>query len=234
MAAELPNCSRERLESMQVRYLGREERRLYEVVVGEQGKLVWRKDGVRVDTTEAWRDSIRGIVEVGSDEPEWAHDRPGWARGSSESSAGPSDLDEDGGSMAGVGTAATAKEKDNPEQAATNRTMQEQPASPTQEQQSNKSFSLHDLIRIPTRENRNGDAAAKGEKESRKKGKKQMWIFLADTKNNLYIGIKQSGAFQHSSFLHGSRVSAAGIISVRDGQLRSKSRHLEVFPFRRC
>ncbi|KAG8527136.1 uncharacterized protein KY384_008565 [Bacidia gigantensis] len=32
-------CSRERLEEMRVRYLGKEERRLYEVVVGEGGSL---------------------------------------------------------------------------------------------------------------------------------------------------------------------------------------------------
>ena len=43
---------------------------------------------------------------------------------------------------------------------------------------------------------------------------------VADTNDNLYIGLKQTGAFQHSSFLHGSRVSAAGLITVKDGQLR--------------
>ena len=32
--------------------------------------------------------------------------------------------------------------------------------------------------------------------------------------------MKQTGAFQHSSFLHGSRISAAGIIIVKDGQLQ--------------
>ena len=41
---EVEKCSRERLEAMQVRYLGREERRFYEVVVDKDGKLVWRKD----------------------------------------------------------------------------------------------------------------------------------------------------------------------------------------------
>jgi hypothetical protein len=39
----------------------------------------------------------------------------------------------------------------------------------------------------------------------------------------LYIGIKQSGAFQHSSFLHGARISAAGLIKIKDGQLRRLS-----------
>lgn len=37
------------------------------------------------------------------------------------------------------------------------------------------------------------------------------------------MGIKQSGAFQHSSFLQGGRISAAGLIKIKDGQLRSLS-----------
>ncbi len=81
----LEKCSRERLENMQVRYLGREERRLYEVVIDKEGKLCWRKDGVRVDTTDKWRDSVKGIVRVGDPTPEWAH-RPAFMRGPSESS----------------------------------------------------------------------------------------------------------------------------------------------------
>jgi len=39
---ESDKCWRARLESMQVRYLGKEERRLYEVVVNKQGKLCWK------------------------------------------------------------------------------------------------------------------------------------------------------------------------------------------------
>lgn len=57
----------------------------------------------------------------------------------------------------------------------------------------------------------------------RKTTKKNTWIFVADTSFRLYIGIKQSGAFQHSSFLHGARVSAAGLIRIKRGQLRRLS-----------
>lgn len=46
---------------------------------------------------------------------------------------------------------------------------------------------------------------------------------MADTSFRLYVGIKQSGAFQHSSFLHGARISAAGLIKIKDGQLRRLS-----------
>ncbi|KAK4550212.1 hypothetical protein LTR36_003179 [Oleoguttula mirabilis] len=57
----------------------------------------------------------------------------------------------------------------------------------------------------------------------RKTTKKNTWIFVADTSFRLYIGIKQSGAFQHSSFLHGARVSAAGLIKIKRGELRKLS-----------
>ena len=57
----------------------------------------------------------------------------------------------------------------------------------------------------------------------RKTTKKNTWIFVADTSFRLYIGIKQSGAFQHSSFLRGARVAAAGLIKIKRGQLRKLS-----------
>lgn len=56
---------------------------------------------------------------------------------------------------------------------------------------------------------------------SLKKGHK--WIFVADTSFRLYVGYKQSGAFQHSSFLHGARILSAGLIKVKHGQLRRLS-----------
>ncbi|MCJ1395112.1 hypothetical protein MMC18_007993 [Xylographa bjoerkii] len=46
--------------------------------------------------------------------------------------------------------------------------------------------------------------------------KKNTWIFL-------YVSLKAPGTFQHSSFLHGSRILAAGLLTVSDGQLRSLS-----------
>ncbi|KAJ9152047.1 IQ calmodulin-binding motif protein [Pleurostoma richardsiae] len=57
----------------------------------------------------------------------------------------------------------------------------------------------------------------------RKSVRKNTWIFVADTSFRLYVGIKNSGAFQHSSFLQGSRISAAGLIKIRNGRLTSLS-----------
>lgn len=49
------------------------------------------------------------------------------------------------------------------------------------------------------------------------------WIYVVDMHYNMYIGIKETGKFQHSSFLYGSRVTSAGLIKVKQGQLRSLS-----------
>jgi len=45
------------------------------------------------------------------------------------------------------------------------------------------------------------------------------WIYCTDTVGRLYIGIKSSGAFQHASFLSGGRISSAGSIGIKNGQL---------------
>ena len=44
---------------------------------------------------------------------------------------------------------------------------------------------------------------------------------VADTSFRIYVGIKSPGAFQHSSFLRGGRIAAAGMLKIREGQLRS-------------
>ncbi|KAF1737794.1 IQ domain-containing protein IQM1 [Beauveria bassiana] len=57
----------------------------------------------------------------------------------------------------------------------------------------------------------------------RKSVRPNCWIFVADTNFRLYVGIKDSGAFQHSSFLQGGRISAAGLIKIKNGRLQSLS-----------
>ena len=54
-------------------------------------------------------------------------------------------------------------------------------------------------------------------------GFRSKWIFVCDTSQNLYVGIKSHGAFQHSSFLQGSRIHTAGLLRIRDGRLKSLS-----------
>lgn len=41
------------------------------------------------------------------------------------------------------------------------------------------------------------------------------WIYVCTTKGDLYVGIKATGGFQHSSFMYGATVASAGLLKVR-------------------
>ena len=62
-------CTRERLEREQVRYLSREERMNYLATVDKEGRLCWKRNGQRIDTSTKWKDSDHGIVPVDDDTP---------------------------------------------------------------------------------------------------------------------------------------------------------------------
>jgi len=51
----------------------------------------------------------------------------------------------------------------------------------------------------------------------RKTVKRNTWIYVSDKNFNLFIGIKETGSFQHSSFMSGGLVTSAGLISVKQG-----------------
>jgi hypothetical protein len=46
------------------------------------------------------------------------------------------------------------------------------------------------------------------------------WIFVLSTSKTLYIGLKNKGTFQHSSFLAGGATLSAGRLVVEDGILK--------------
>jgi len=48
---------------------------------------------------------------------------------------------------------------------------------------------------------------------------KSKWIFVLSTTRALYVGKKQKGAFQHSSFLAGGATTAAGRLVANQGVL---------------
>ncbi|KAL8827503.1 MAG: hypothetical protein Q9170_006991 [Blastenia crenularia] len=192
----LDNCSREKLDSMKVRYLGREERVNYAIEVDPKGKLCWKRNGVRVNTNEEWRDSVKGIVRV-EDEAPSPSPGLGFYVSSSESS--------------GFSSVDHSASEDEVEE------KKPKPAVAAAVEHTWRGF-VHDA-KARALDHRPFKHPPKEPGEKKKKKKKNMWIFVADTSYNLYIGIKQSGAFQHSSFLHGARVSAAGVIKVKDGRL---------------
>jgi len=54
---------------------------------------------------------------------------------------------------------------------------------------------------------------------------KSKWIFVLSTTRALYVGRKQKGAFQHSSFLSGAATTAAGRLVAQQGVLEVKTRN---------
>lgn len=184
---EAGGCPRERLDKEQVRYLSKEERLDYLVKIDSDGRLCWARNGVRIDTTENWKDSIQGIVAAADDTPAYAPKAAEAATSSSSASSRSSHHDDP--------EAARADKYATPEL--------------------DKSKGMKKVKHV--------SAATIFNKLLRGSVKKNTWIFVADTSFRLYVGIKQSGAFQHSSFLHGSRISAAGLIKIKDGRLSKLS-----------
>ena len=73
----LPECSRDRLDKEQVRYLSREERLQYLVKIDKEGYFVWAKNGQRVWTKdELYKDSVNGIVPVTDPSPQFKYNVP--------------------------------------------------------------------------------------------------------------------------------------------------------------
>ena len=197
---EIPQCSRARLEKEQVRYLSREERLQYLVDVDEDGRLRWHKNGERLDTTVEYRDSVEGIVPVNSKVKMFRQD---------ELEALKSKEDALHQATAGNETSSTdsishnTSDSDEPSRRYPDPIGLQKAKGPAKIVHVTPATILNRLLRTSV--------------------KKNTWIFTADTNMNLYVGIKQSGAFQHSSFLHGTRISAAGLIKIKNGQLRSLS-----------
>ncbi|KAK5938921.1 hypothetical protein PMZ80_009113 [Knufia obscura] len=195
---ELEECSRVRLEREQVRYLSREERLNYLVKVDDNGRLIWAKNGTYVWTKdELYRDSVNGIVPTSDTTPEWTHNGRG-ERDDDSSSYSNSSADEDP-----RGDAMEAQKSGLEGERYVNEGFH-RARGPAKLKHVSAGVLFNHMVR-----------------QSLKKGHK--WIFVADTSFRLYIGYKQSGAFQHSSFLHGGRILAAGLIKVKDGQLRRLS-----------
>lgn len=184
---ELDTCPRDRLEREQVRYLSRDERQYYLVRVDDEGRLCWVKNGVRIDTTEQFRDSIHGVVPI--DDP-----TPAFTPTSSQPPEDNDDSDSDS-------SAESRREADR--------------AAKYADSNLDDTKGIKKITHI--------SASTIFNQLLRKSVKKNTWIFVADTSFRLYVGIKDSGAFQHSSFLQGGRISAAGLIKIKNGRLSSLS-----------
>ncbi|KAJ4420504.1 hypothetical protein N0V85_000581 [Neurospora sp. IMI 360204] len=202
-AYDLETCSREQLERERIRYLSCEERQHYLVKVDDEGRLCWAKNGQRIDTYKEWKDSVHGIVPIDDPTPAYVPVNPlehetrlfGHASSRSETSE-----DE-------VGDGAEDHAAD--EYASPPTTRVDVPSGTKKIKHLKNNWHISTDIIV--------------DKLLRKSVRKNTWIFVADTNFRLYVGIKNSGAFQHSSFLQGSRIFAAGSIKIKDGRLTSLS-----------
>jgi hypothetical protein len=186
--------SRQRLDSAQVRYLSREERLQYLVRVDSHGRLCWAKNGLRVSTTADYKDSVEGIVPQSSSSPLWS---PRHTRNKSSKSR-----PQTAQSSESKSSLSSDSDSDIEGQQYVNRELEQ-------------TKGLKKLAKV--------SPATILNQLLQKTVKPGTWIFVADTSFRLYVGIKQSGAFQHSSFLHGSRLAAAGLIKIKNGQIRKLS-----------
>ncbi|KAI6791005.1 hypothetical protein KC361_g7563 [Hortaea werneckii] len=192
---DLEDRPRSRLDTEFVRYLSREERQHYLVHINkEDGLFYWAKDGRSVSTSTEFKDSINGIVPADDSTPTWREVSTGQKPEPSPPSS--SSSSDDSSSLHSTGSHPDPTEYPN-----------------TSLHTAKGLHKLHHLTTSTLMNHLLRTATTK----------KNTWIFVADTSFRLYIGIKQSGAFQHSSFLHGSRISAAGILKIKRGQLRKLS-----------
>jgi hypothetical protein len=198
---DIEACPRERLDRERVRYLSREERQHYLVKVDNEGRLCWAKNGARIDTTEKWKDSIHGIVPA--DDPTPAYQA----------------LDESGTRLLGDSSAGSSSSSDSDDgghrHGASEAELEAAQAAKYATPGVDHAKGVKKVTHV--------SASTIFNKLLRKSVKKNTWIFVADTSFRLYVGIKNSGAFQHSSFLQGSRISAAGLIKIKNGRLASLS-----------
>ncbi|OQE13827.1 hypothetical protein PENFLA_c043G02771 [Penicillium flavigenum] len=196
---ELPQCSRDRLEKEQVRYLTREERLNYFVTVDETGLFRWAKNNEPVWTNTArFKDSLQGIVGIEDDVSEF--------RGNSTILKPYSTWDLSPSSSSSSTSTSARQSLDN--------VLSNQDPTHFADDEYKAAKMMKKVVHA-------SPAATFKRLLGKSSEKEDMWLFVADTSFRLYIGIKKSGAFQHSSFLRGARIAAAGMIKIKHGQLRS-------------
>jgi hypothetical protein len=188
-----------------VRYLSREERQAYLVDIDDEGRLCWNKNKERIDTTIKYTDSKHGMgihsyVACKANLTLGIVPTDDPTAHSDETRHGDDQTLRRTSSVSSSATSISSTMSDEAKRYA-NTSVDAQGR--VYNNRISPAVILNRLLRKTVRKN--------------------TWIFVADTSFRLYVGIKQSGAFQHSSFLHGARVSAAGLIKINNGKLKSLS-----------
>ena len=212
----LPYCDRTKLDHERIRYLSKEERKDYLVSVDDKGRLRWEKNGELISTSaDLYKDSIHGIVSKEDTEtPAFTDDvvkeklsqdhrfnrkiaaamNTVAGRFAASDSEDEGSDDYDGQSITSSTTTPTS-----PREEAMAHQMITKDKTPRKRLHVSPATILNRLLRASI--------------------KPGTWIYVCDTVGRLYVGIKNSGSFQHASFLSGARISSAGSIGIEDGRL---------------
>jgi hypothetical protein len=198
---DLSLCSREKLDRERIRYLTREERKAYLVEIDEDGRLRWAKNGELITTSaDDFEDSVDGIVPRGTL----------LANGTNTVDQGPPDLIDDhmlNHDLANFSHLTVDSDS------SSDSSIEPEPAPSTSPKTGAPSHNPKRSRRVHV------SPATLLNHLLRSSVKPGTWIYVTDTLNRLYVGMKNSGTFQHASFLSGARIRSAGSIAIHNGHL---------------
>lgn len=227
----LAKCPREKLEKEKIIYLSAEERRNYMVFIDpEGGRLRWShppseaveytgEEHPLVDTTEQqWTDlgHGRGVTPAASmpNAPRKEVQDAGLSSTSSEEDV----MDSDSADSSSDASLSSVKRPAEARPGALRRTSSASiPGSSPPSEPSLPLPSKHQGS--PEGLGRSSEETKSAKKQSKKARKGDVWIYASDSTYNIYLGIKQKGYFQHSSFLAGGPITSAGTLVIKDGVL---------------
>ncbi|WWC87802.1 uncharacterized protein L201_002694 [Kwoniella dendrophila CBS 6074] len=218
---DLEELPRERLEKERITYLSAEQRLNYLIKVDKDGLLRWAKSNELVDTAAGkWKDAGDGNGIIPEDDQ--------------------SD-DEDEGQNHRIHGLGLKTKKEDPYATTSKTPLKSSTNTASSSTTSLSSDSYSAESDLDDNEDTHYAGLDKDDEEKnwlkakrkrltpggmrkellRKTVRRNTWIYVSDMKLNLFIGIKQSGTFQHSSFLAGGKVTSAGIIVVKHGLIKS-------------
>ncbi|KAK8861514.1 hypothetical protein IAR55_002335 [Kwoniella newhampshirensis] len=204
-ALDLEELPRERLEKERIIYLSAEQRLNYLVKVDRDGRLRWARNDELVDTAAGkWKDSGDGSGIVPDDTSSESYPEPPLAANTDDSTTtGSSETTSDDSTESDpTGSYSAGSDLDD------------------NEDTHYAGVDKEDDGWFEKRRKRLTPGGIR-KKLLKKTVRRNAWIYVSDMSLNLFVGIKQSGSFQHSSFLAGTKVTSAGIIVVKQGVIKS-------------
>ncbi|GAA5978260.1 hypothetical protein JCM5350_002243 [Sporobolomyces pararoseus] len=211
---DLEECPRSRLDKERIAYLTAEQREVYRVKVNEQGLLVWAKDGTLLDTSKYHEDlgaEKGGVVPISEERFQeiQREDKEKIQRAKEEEGTSASSSD-----FGSSSSSSSSEDEVADEVRAGSKAYGDKGGTAGQGK---------GLKQFKKRVRYYASPAHVTDRLLRKTINKNTWLYVSDLTNGLFVSIKKTGGFQHSSFLYGARVTSAGLLKASDGKLTSLS-----------